>query len=377
MPLEVMPTLPVPEGARGTMIEGAGRRSGMSKDRIKWVQCARGLTISLVVLGHMFYGVNDAVGIDPATFDYWNVSLAIFRMPLFFFVAGIFAFRALQRPGEQILNRTIMQLMWVYLVWSVVHYVIKVPFGGYGNRAMEADAIFLIAYRPVEVLWFIYVLMLFYGLTWLLRKVPAIVLLTLSATLAAGYYEVDPKWIQRASNMYVYFLMGYFGSEWVIACSAHLRRWHAVVLVPLFTAVTLTLVGTGLRMDPTLWFAGSLLGIVAMVSLCVAISDSWAGDALRFLGDRSLPIFVLHTIVGPTTRVILTSTGITREPAVLVPVCTVVAIAVPVLAAVLADRFRMPWVFNKPAWFAIPFGRKPDARPRDDLPGTAPGRAAP
>ncbi|WP_207485814.1 acyltransferase family protein [Arenibaculum pallidiluteum] len=342
-------------------------------DKILWVQCARGLTISLVVLGHMLFGVDDAVGIDPTVFLYSTTTLAMFRMPLFFFVAGIFAYRSIARPTDVLVNRTIMQLVWVYLLWSLVHWAIKVPFGAMGNNGMPLDAILKIAYRPIDVLWFIYVLILFYLVTWATRKLPAFLMVALAATIASAGIETDPKWITRASHMYVYFLMGYMGSELVLAYGQRVKAWYAVAAVPAFAVVSVGMVALDVWRDHTLWFIAACLGIVAMSCLCITIAETWLGSMLRFLGDRSLPIFVMHTIVGPTTRVILTKTGLVTEPLLLVPICTVVAIAVPVAAAVIADRLGLSWVFIKPAWFQIPFSGSSGARPADTsapLPGS-------
>lgn len=328
----------------------------MRQDRIKWVQCARGLTITLVVLGHMLYGIDEAIGIDPQVFLLSTTPLAMFRMPLFFFVAGIFAYRSIARPTETFLNRTLLHLVWIYLVWSVVHWAIKAPLGSLGNEGMDPMAIARILYRPIDVLWFIYVLALFFLVTRLLRNVPAFVVLTFAATMAAGFYETDPKWLQRAANTYVYFVMGYYGSELVLEKSRMLRPVHALLLVPAFAATALWLVASGHWKDPTLWFAGSLFGILAMCSFCIAVSETRLGDLMRFVGDNSLPIFVAHTIVGPTTRVLLHKGGVTSDPAVLVPVCTVVATGAPIVMALLADRLGMSWLFRRPAWFSVRLG---------------------
>jgi uncharacterized membrane protein YcfT len=325
----------------------------MAEDRIRWVQCARGLTISLVVLGHMIYGVDSAVGIDPTAFLLSNTSLAMFRMPLFFFIAGIFAFRSIARPTSTFLDRTVLHLVWIYLVWSFIHWGIKAPFGDLGNNGLDPDAILHIAYAPINVLWFIYALLLYFLVTRLLRDVPGFVLVALAATIAAVPYQPELKWIQRTSNLYVFFVMGYVGSEMVLERARALRPIHALALVPAFAATAVALVLAGVWSDPSIWFAGGLFGILAMISLCVALAPTRIGDLMAFLGNHSLPIFVCHTIVGPTTRVLLQRGGITDDPTLLILICTVVAVGAPVILAIAAERVGFPWLFRKPSWFTV------------------------
>ena len=67
------------------------------QQRVNWADYAKGLTIILVVYGHAVVGVAKDVPIDPTVFAYAMKPFSQFRMPVFFFVAGLFAAFSIKR----------------------------------------------------------------------------------------------------------------------------------------------------------------------------------------------------------------------------------------------------------------------------------------
>ena len=60
----------------------------MSRERIEWIDYAKGIGIILVVYGHMIRGMSQHI---PANFFYVSDSVVYgFHMPLFFFLTGLF-----------------------------------------------------------------------------------------------------------------------------------------------------------------------------------------------------------------------------------------------------------------------------------------------
>lgn len=327
--------------------------SQMQEDKIAWVQCAKGLTISLVVYGHALYGVNTAVGLDPTLFTYSNDFFNLFRMPLFFFASGIFAARSIARPTDQFINRTVLHFVYIYVVWCVIQYAARMMMGSVANHEMDPYAILYIAYQPINVLWFVYVLLAFFIVTRLLRPVPAFLVLPMAGALAITQIDSGSYWLDRFCNTYVFFLMGYYGSGVILETARRLRPIHAAVLVPLYTAVTLATIYAGFRHVPMVALICALSGILAMSALCIQLSARRLDKPFLYVGTYSLPIFVSHTIATAGVRVILSKMGMADQPGLLLVGSALGGILLPILLAETCERLRFPWLFRKPDWFAI------------------------
>jgi uncharacterized membrane protein YcfT len=340
----------------------------MSEDRVAWVQCAKGLTICLVVYGHAMYGVNSAVGLDPDFFRYCNDFFSVFRMPLFFFASGIFAARSISRPTDQFVNRTVLHFIYIYIVWCVIQYTFRVATGSVGNNEMDAAAILYIAYQPINVLWFIYVLLFFFVITRLLRPIPAFIILPIAGALSVTPLDTGSYSLDRFCNNYVFFLMGCYGSTVILEHAKRFTPTHAAFLVPLYSGVLLALIqGNLLHNNHNVWFLCSVGGIIAIAALCITLSELKLDRVFLYAGRYSLPIFVSHTIATAGTRVILSKLGIS-DPWLLLIGATAGGVALPVLLAISCDRLNFPWLFRKPDWFSISFSpTKPLAKVPQDL----------
>ena len=94
----------------------------VSKQRIGWIDAAKGLTIILVVMEHTTFGVQNAVGHLPLIFGTITEFAKPFRMPLFFLVAGLVV------AGGQRMEELIPKYV-ERIGWSVV--ILAVAIGGY------------------------------------------------------------------------------------------------------------------------------------------------------------------------------------------------------------------------------------------------------
>jgi uncharacterized membrane protein YcfT len=330
----------------------------MNDDKIAWVQCAKGLTICLVVYGHAMFGVNTAVGLNPEFFKYCNDFFSTFRMPLFFFASGIFAVRSIARPANQFLNRTVLHFIYIYIVWCIIQYTFRMMTGSVANHEIDPYSILYIAYQPINVMWFVYVLLAFFLITRLLRPIPYFIVLPLAGALAVTPIESGSYSLDRFCSTYIFFLMGYYGSGKILELARRVTPVYAAFLVPLFTAVMLAAIYTDLRQEQKIWLPCAMFGILAMATLCICLSDLKLDRFFLLMGTYSLPIFVSHTIATAGTRVILSKLGMGDNPGLLLVGSTLGGVMLPILLAETCDRLRFPWLFRKPDWFTINMHRE-------------------
>lgn len=329
----------------------------MAGARLAWADLAKGLTIVLVVLGHAVDGVNTAVPLEPWLFDALKLPFGQFRMPLFFFITGLFAAGSVQRAWPEFADRTLLPLVWVFLVWNVLQYAARMSFAGFANHPADPFEILSFPVQPINVTWFLWALILLYTLLRGGRELPPALLAALAASLAATVLPINHYALEQTARFAVYFVLGY-------ALAPAMRAWPAqpdgrVVLLWLagYGALCGLLLAGHVRAVPVLDLAVRCYGIALVILAC-----AWTANRVRVgwlvgIGRYTLPIFVMHTIFTAGAREVLLRLGITAEPLLLIPAATLAGLALPLLLHAAARRAGAPWLFERPAWFHLPRAR--------------------
>ena len=88
----------------------------VDKQRVGWVDCCKGICILLVVYGHVVGGL-DASGAlaGDRLFGALREWIYLFHIPAFFFLSGLFARKACDRPLLEFLQNRARVLLYPYL----------------------------------------------------------------------------------------------------------------------------------------------------------------------------------------------------------------------------------------------------------------------
>src|SRR5699024_293346 len=89
----------------------------LSKKRILWVDYAKGITIILVVLHHSMFS-----GLYSEMLSNFDDLLLQFRMPFFFFIAGLFIHKALFSDLKLFLKSKVALFLYLYILWGIIRY---------------------------------------------------------------------------------------------------------------------------------------------------------------------------------------------------------------------------------------------------------------
>lgn len=326
----------------------------MAEERNAAADIAKGLAIVLVVYGHAVDGVQAAVPMPEWLYDSLMKPFGQVAVPLFFLITGLFAASAQRRPWPDFLDRTIANLLWIFLVWNVLQYAVRMVFAAYANAPIDPDAILWFWLNPINVTWFLWALMLYYLILRLARDVPLALLIAAAGVLAADPWIGDNFALQQGSRFLVFFLLGH-------ALAPLLREggWRPNgrvlgLVLALYLAASLTLVHLGWLFEPLPNFLLRCLGIAGVLGLCTWLAARGRAGWLRWLGTYTLSIFVMHTIVTAGAREVLLRSGVTEAPLVLIVVATVAGISVPLAVQLGLERLGLPWLFRRPAWFRLP-----------------------
>jgi uncharacterized membrane protein YcfT len=269
-----------------------------ARPREDWVDVAKGIAIILVVLFHAIIFTDD-VGLAWHWRKFTDL-LDTFRMPLFFFTAGVFAAKVIRLPFPVLFRRRIASLLWIYVFWS---FIWTVAFKYITWVRPDADrngwySFLTIPFWPNANTWFVYALALFFVYTWLVRSwavhwqfvLPMILNLAFgSGLVSSGNGAIDK------SAMYLLFFVAavHFGP--VVRLLTVRTKLSVVVLI----SVAYVAAVVAIRLSDTANLPGtrliaSVLAVATGTGLAVVISRLRASGWLRYLGRNTLPVYVLH-----------------------------------------------------------------------------------
>ncbi len=328
--------------------------------RVPWVDVAKSFAIILVALNHAtVLGVPEELA-NPAWLDI-NTYLAAFRMPMFFFAAGLFAESIVRRPWGRLWTSRLALLVWMFLLWTLIRfaYFSAVPMD---TRPRETNVLVLAISPlwPLSGLWFLHALVAFFVVSKLLHRMPRWLLLGLAAAMSIAFSSgvtVFNISYDGMAKYYIFFLIGMFFRERVLRENASARPLATVALIAVYGLAVAVSVITGTEKVPGTQLVLGIAAITAGSLLARAIAATPARGLFAYLGRNTIQIYVLHVLLIALTYTLLESWGVTAADGVaswLIPIGTaVLAIAVSLGIEVLAAQTPvLRYGFTAPRWFS-------------------------
>lgn len=333
--------------------------------RIEYIDALRGLSMVLVVLAHVF------LFMSPRNWDGSPVASIFmsFRMPLFFFVSGFFAYRAVEKwtaslTRSLIVRKARAQILCALVFFSLYQWMKDLPF----SMLWEKGFGFFWFTIALFQMWAIYV-----ALSLISRKtrknfidIPLAVLIVCSVFFGMEQFGFIAwkmlSWHQVILN-FQFFAVG-------LLARRHSATFEKVVDNDFFRAVMIVLffvgcfhfyngnyhypdnIGGYLLQEVVHRFTG-LFSVLILFRSC---ADYFAGDALpsRFLkytGKRTLDVYMLHIFFVPhltryATIFAPTSMAVPKLVFCLFFALCVVLICLLVSRVLRSSHFLAVWLFG-------------------------------
>lgn len=325
-----------------------------AKSRIDWVDAAKGLTMTLVVMKHATY--NNAVAMDqmPYVFNLLSEFTIPFRMPLFFLVAGLFAMRALSAAPRDFLDGKVLHFAYFYVLWSAIQIGLKIALPHESDWVVSTRDLLAIPFEPFGLLWFIYALALFFAAMRLFRDVRKPIVIGLA--LALYFSHLDTGWTlpDEFARRFIFFVSGVYGAPYVFRMTdwarAHMREALGLSLA-LFLAAGAIAFSDAIEIRAAELGAGYLGGAATLMSVAM-LAALGHGRTLTYIGERSLAVFLAFFLPMAATRVLLIKLGVANADLVTLA-CIVMAVAMPLLALRIVDRTPLAFLFVRPSLFRL------------------------
>lgn len=273
----------------------------MEKQRIEWIDLAKGYGIILVIMGH---------AICPRPLLYW---LHTFHMPLFFFLSGCTFNFDKYKDIKLFLVSRVKTILIPYFVISIIFYAWKIidwiVFGNPYNIVYSLLGI-IVQVRGSDLgpgIWFLPLLFVAEIVLWIILKISGksklkAFLISVVFMVLAYFYcrfiDVKLPWAMDAAPIAAFFMiLGQLFRDTI----AELRKWGLLFIVPniLLGFVNEHLFHIRVDMwandygDLVLFILSAVSGIIFSVSLMQMIHSR----LLTYIGRYSLYYYGLHFIV--------------------------------------------------------------------------------
>lgn len=326
----------------------------VSKSRIDWVDAVKGLTIILVVMEHTTFGVEAAIGHLPPLFGAMAEFAKPFRMPLFFLVAGLFAWKALYGDLRKFVDGKIVHFAYFYVLWSVIQIGLKIAVPHDGPWQVTYVDLLMIPFQPFAVLWFIYSLAMFFAAMRLFRSArPAFVIFFAAALY---FLRLDTGWmlIDEFAWRFIWFALGVYGARYIFDIADWARAYplrgallSAALLVSLGAVVFSHLVDIrALELLMGVAGAGAAIMLVA-----IAASRGMVAP-LAYVGQHSLYIFLSFFLPMAATRMVMVRLGIENGDLITFA-AMIVAVISPIIAYRLLEKTPLNFLYTRPDAFRL------------------------
>ncbi|HTI89858.1 MAG TPA: acyltransferase [Puia sp.] len=331
----------------------------VKKDRLTWVDHARGIAIMLVVYRHDVIGMKrSGIDVSPLMYNLQEVFYN-FRMPVFFVLSGLFMTGSLQKRSRgAIVKDRAYTILYPYLLWGTIMILMQTLFSSYTNGKRNWTDLFDIIIQPrkVDHLWYLLALfntsVLYLGLSKVIRNpyLHGALAIAMNLVSVTSLFEGN-SFVADLLYFYCYFFAGTLLSGVLLdreKRESFLRISRLFWVLPLFIA------------GQWFWFAireqektytlpllfVNLVACYFIYIISFRISNSRNSGWLAYLGKHSLYIYILHVFVMAFIRALLVHMHFHLNPWAELALCWVCGLLVPVLLFQLLKGFGFERLFS-------------------------------
>lgn len=303
----------------------------MGKRHFKWIDYARAIGMILVVLGH---AMADTVVAQSKMANIIFVSIYSFHMPLFFFLAGFVAAKALDvqsfKEKKSYLARRFERLIVPYIFVGILYIPLKIVFSSETRTSVDGHVFLemLMGNNPHFQLWTLYVLFLCALIVCALNKsgILVIVVSALIVKLATSFIEIGVFGIEALFDNFLYFALGVYANQERKSIEA--TRKKIVLSSGIWFAVVILLQ----QYDFVLYKISAAISGISMVCLICRRLETKEIKVLEVIGKYSMDIYIMANLPQVVVRsLLLQRLGI--APVVCCAVSTVLGLMMPILVS--------------------------------------------
>ena len=280
----------------------------IDKQRVVWIDYAKGIGIFLVVYGHVIRGLKDSNIINESFFNISDKFVYSFHMPLFFILSGMFFTRASNKPFVQNLNIKLKTLIYPFIIWSLIQTIIEIFLSKYTNHKTPLTDLFSCLIIPRAQFWFLYALFFINLINLILFKISSQNAIYISMGICLIYYifNIDLGVFNRTFEFLFYFNIGIFISKIEKEFTLLIKNKIAFLFVlgAFFTLESFYIIQE-VENQSFFLIILSILGFLLISQISLYLANQKIVKIFVDLGKSSIAIYLVHILVASGIRIIL------------------------------------------------------------------------
>ena len=310
--------------------------------RLSHIDAAKGLSIFLVVYWH---AVDDRLVLNEA--------LWMLRMPLFFFVSGLFAAKTIDLDWRGFLRDKVGNILYLYVLWTFIVFFTTIFIAqAFGPDEIDWSRPFLLFIEPPRTLWFMYALAVSFVLAKLLKPLPTVFVFGVAFVLycwsiSGGDWRTVPFY-EKVIRLFPFFYLASWVQRSFLSMIERGYRF-AWMALPIFVICSWLLFSSPVANWGILTFAVGLIGVFGVTCAFRRFPDSRITAVAGNIGNRSLLVYVMHRIplfyIENTMQVLGVATNAWTMSAVAM-IATVLCLAIGerIILPRFGALFSAPWL---------------------------------
>ena len=290
-----------------------------SFERIMWVDIAKGISVFLIVFGHVLTWVEYLTG-DSEPLHGFVTMLTPVRIPMFFFASGLFAVGVLTGPRERMVQR-VADLFKVFVLWSAIAILLEQTL--FRNfPAVEQwtyDSALSALALPDHFTWFLWALAMFTLVGSVgVRVAPRITFFAALAMLFA--LDLIPTHLPGAHTVggvgiygnFLFFILPFY-----LPAAKQIISSYRPVETAAISGMSYCLIlfvepqFEGRWFHPGLRIGATVVGVISLLSIARLIEGQRRlGHLMAVLGRKTLPIYVTHIPIGMALMLLIDSVSL-------------------------------------------------------------------
>ena len=323
-----------------------------------WVDYAKGIGIVLMVVGHVWRGLQCAgYTIPQDTYVFVDLLFYSFHMPMFFFLSGMFAARSVYRPTGEFLSNKARTILYPYILWSLIQGGVNIAISAHTNRPMTTAALaYAILLDPYSVFWFLYCLFFCMILILALTKLGAgklsigAVAVTLYLSRLA-YLRTPWPPFDRLRTFFLYFTLGVLSSDlaprWVGKMPSRILGLAGFFTMPAYLVCVYYHFYNSVVLAPV----AAALGTTAVFVMAILMDRAGVMHMWNELGIISLEIYAAHVLGTAGARIVLEKALHTRDLVLHMIIGTTVGVLFPVALVWVSRKLAFTYLFRPPVFY--------------------------